>query len=296
MILILEMSNNKYTKNYKKMLKKKVDLLEVNDPIPGQEFMVMSFVSPETEIKNKEIFFFQEFLKQWDFNKSMEKFLDFLHYICFVHNIKFDDISEAFKEFIEDKRQEFQHINVNDDYKTFLDKNEDRLEEKYMSENQFRTCIRGFKNSGNYPTYEIAKDKADEYSKKYKEHNFSVAQVGAWVPWDPTKGVPEEFHEPELNALMHEKAKNEANQKKAFDERIIETKKAAILENTKKAQLSGNVLTQTIDDNGNLIGIKNTNTQESALELKEEISTEDIQNELFEGDNIVIGKSDHRYK
>jgi hypothetical protein len=47
------------------------------------------------------------------------------------------------------------------------------------------------------------------------------------------------------------------------------------------------------DDNGNLIGVNNANTQEFALGEQENISTADICAELFEGENIVIGKTDN---
>jgi hypothetical protein len=46
--------------------------------------------------------------------------------------------------------------------------------------------------------------------------------------------------------------------KEEFDRRVKETKKKAIEENIKNAQKSGNSLTQTIDEAGNLIGVKQT--------------------------------------
>jgi hypothetical protein len=52
--------------------------------------------------------------------------------------------------------------------------------------------------------------------------------------------------------------KNEEMAKKEFEERVRETKKKAIMENIEKAKSSGNVLTQTMDDDGNLIGVKET--------------------------------------
>jgi len=67
----------------------------------------------------------------------------------------------------------------------------------------------------------------------------------------------------------------------------------AIEENIKKAEKSGNTLSQTIDENGNLIGVNKATTQEFTLGEQENISTADICKELFEGENIVIGKSDY---
>ena len=47
------------------------------------------------------------------------------------------------------------------------------------------------------------------------------------------------------------------------------------------------------DEEGNLIGVNNVNSQEFALKEKENISSADICNELFEGENIIIGKTDN---
>ena len=126
-------------------------------------------------------------------------------------------------------------------------------------------------------------------------HDIMVGPVGMWMPWDPEayKTGRVEYMEEELNQLMHEKQKNEANAKTAFEQRVKETKQKAIDDNIKKAEKSGNTLSQTIDEEGNLIGVNNANTQEFTLTEQENISTADISKELFEGENIVIGKSDY---
>ena len=54
--------------------------------------------------------------------------------------------------------------------------------------------------------------------------------------------------EKELNELMHNKNINDENAKNEFDNRLKESKKKAIEDNVKKAQESGNVLSQVFDD------------------------------------------------
>ena len=76
---------------------KYVDLLEEDKPIAGQKFVCISFCSPEEILKKKELFFFEEFLKKWEFNKSMEKFVQFLNFISFKYNVSFDDIRHPLK-------------------------------------------------------------------------------------------------------------------------------------------------------------------------------------------------------
>jgi hypothetical protein len=126
-------------------------------------------------------------------------------------------------------------------------------------------------------------------------HDVFVGPVGMWMPWDPEayKTGRVEYLEEELNKLMSEKIKNETNAKTTFDQRIKEAKKSAIEDNIKKAEKTGAKLTQTIDDNGNLIGINNMNTQIDVLQKNASLTTQDIRSELFEGDNIIMGKSDY---
>jgi hypothetical protein len=278
---------------------KYVDLLDEDKPIAGQKFVCVSFVSPEKILKNKDIFFFEEFLKKWDFNKSMEKFVQFLNFVSFKYNISFDDLSNDFKEFVKEEREALTTLRIEDEYKTFIDNNEAELEKTFISAHNFQTCTRGLKIRGSYPTMEEAEIRCKMLREMDPNHDVFVGPVGLWMPWDPEayKTGRVEYMEDELNQLMHEKTKNEANAKTAFEQRVKETKQKAIDDNIKNAEKSGNVLTQTIDENGNLIGINGVNTQEQSLKEKEKekeaISSADICMELFEGENIVVGKTDY---
>jgi hypothetical protein len=274
---------------------KYVDLLEEDKPIAGQKFVCMSFCSPEKVLKQKQIFFFEEFLKNWEFNKSMEKFLQFINFISFKYNVSFEDLNKDFKDFVQEEKDNLAKSNLSDDFKTYLDNHEDELQKKFDIENNFQTSTRGLKIRGVYPTQEEAELRCKMLREIDPNHDIMVGPVGMWMPWDPDayKTGRVEYMEEELNQLMHEKQKNETNAKSAFEQRIKETKQKAIEENIKKAEKSGNALSQTIDENGNLIGVNNANTQEFALGEQENISTADICKELFEGENIVVGKSDY---
>ena len=58
---------------------KYIDLLDEDKAIAGQKFACISFISPDKIIRQKDMFFFEEFLKQFDLNKSLEKFTQFLN-------------------------------------------------------------------------------------------------------------------------------------------------------------------------------------------------------------------------
>jgi hypothetical protein len=274
---------------------KYIDLLEEDKPIAGQKFVCVSFVSPEKIIKQREIFYFEEFLKKWDFNKSMEKFVQFLNFISYKYNVSFEDVSNDFKDFVKEERETLSKSSMTDDYKTFLDNNETELEKSFNRLHNFQTSTRGLKIRGSYPSMEEAELRCKLLREIDSNHDIMVGPVGMWMPWEPEayKTGRVEYMEEELNQLMHEKTKNESNAKTAFDQRIKETKQKAIEENIKKAEKSGNTLSQTLDEQGNLVGVTNSNTQEFALKEQENISTADICMELFEGENVVVGKTDN---
>jgi len=276
-----------------------VDLLEEDKPLAGQKFVCVSFVSPEKILKNKELFFFQEFIKKWDFSKSMEKSLQFINFLSYKYKLNTEEVNNDFTEFVKEEKEELMKNNLQDDFKNFLDQNEEQLENQFNTLHQFQTSVRGIKVRGVYPTLEEAELRCKMLREIDPNHDVYVGPVGLWMPWEPEayKTGRVEYMEDELNQLMHEKTKNETFAKNAFEQRLKETKKKAIEENILNAKKTNSSLTQSIDAEGNLIGINNMNTQEKSLIEKQqannEISVSDIRSELFEGDNIIVGKSDY---
>uniref|UniRef100_A0A6C0EWB0 Uncharacterized protein n=1 Tax=viral metagenome TaxID=1070528 RepID=A0A6C0EWB0_9ZZZZ len=276
---------------------KYVDLLEEDKPVAGQKFVCVSFVSPEKIVKQKELFFFEQFLQKWEFSKSMEKFVQFLSFISFKYKLTFDDITKDYQEFIKEEQSTIAKSSLDDEYKTFLDQNEEDLENAFNVKYNFQTSTRGLKVRGVYPTLEEAELRCKMLRELDPNHDVFVGPVGLWMPWDPEayKTGRVEYIEDELNQLMHEKTKNESFAKTAFEQRVKETKKKAIDENIKLAEKTGASLTQNIDAEGNLVGVGHMNTQEAALNEKESdtISAADIRAELFDGENIIVGKTDN---
>ena len=265
---------------------KYVDLLEEDKPISGQKFVCVSFVSPENILKQKNHFFFQEFLKHYDFSKSVQKFSQFLNFVGYKYNLDFDKIMEDFQEFLQSEKDEFPKNYVSDEYKNFLDQNEERLEDDFSKVYEFQTNIRGLKVRGVYSTQAEAEFRCKMLREVDPNHNVYVGPVGMWMPWEPEayKTGRVEYLEDELNQLMSEKNKNEKAAKQEFEKRVLESKRKAIEDNIKKAKESGNKLTQNINKEGNLVGVNNT--IENTLGLKEEVTSADIRKELFEGDVV----------
>jgi hypothetical protein len=253
---------------------KYIDLCDEDPPIAGQKFACLSFISPENIIKKRELFFFEEFLKQWDLKKSMDKFYEFIQFLSYKHNLDVETIMGDYNDFIAEETVKMRSQGVEDDYKNFIDKNEESVTLKFNKENNFQTSVRGLKIRGVFPTQEEAEMKCKKLRDTDTNHDILVGPVGTWLPWDPDayKTGRIEFMEDELNQLHNEKLKNEAKAKEEFERRVKETKRKAIEDNIKNAEKSGNKLTQTMDEQGNLIGVKENVDFESRDATTEEES------------------------
>jgi hypothetical protein len=260
---------------------KYIDLCDEDAPIAGQKFACMSFVSPEKILKKREVFIFEQFVKQWDFTKSIEKSIDFLNFAAYKYNLKAEDLMADFKEYAKEEDTKLKSGSLDDDFKTFMDKNEDRLNEQFSREHAFQTSVRGLKLRGVFSTQEEAEMRCKKIRDIDPSHDIFVGPVGMWIPWDPDayKTGRIEFMEEELNQLHSEKIKNESMAKDEFERRVKETKQKAIKENIELAKKSGNVLTQTLNEDGNLVGVKE-NVDFESREVSDTASV-NIRNELL---------------
>lgn len=174
------------------------DFLNVDPPIPGQNFCCLSFISPEHIFKKKEVFF-------------TEKFLEFL-------NIKTEE-------------------NISEKYENFLHVHEKELEDEFHKLVDGKTSIRGLKIRGTYDTRKEADVRAQVLQRQDPSHNVYVAQVGYWCPWDPNpNNVSEsEYMEKHLNELMKSYKDNEVKRDMFYSEQVKHYKEH-IQEENKKAK------------------------------------------------------------
>ena len=153
----------------------------MDKPIPGQNFVCLSFVSPEKILKNKEIFLMEKFLKS------------------FVN--KLNEQNNSLK---------LEYENVKNEYDSFLYSNKEILEKTFFEENNYQTTMRGLKVRGIYDTKREADVRAKVLQKLDSSHNVFIGQVGYWLPWDPDPtNMDTEYLEDELNNLVKEYKNNE---------------------------------------------------------------------------------------
>lgn len=260
---------------------KYVDLLEEDRPISGQKFCCVSFISPENIIKERQQYFFEEYVKQWDMSKSLEKFTQFMHFLSVKYSLKFDNLSSDLQEFCKTEKEKLFLTNMTDEFKTFLDKNEEQLEAEFNKKHNFQTSVRGIKVRGCYPSQGEAEMRCKLLREGDPNHDVFVGPVGTWMPFHPEayKTGRVEYMEEALNELMNEKGKNEQSAKSEFEKYVRENKEQAIANNKKKTLENSTDVAQDGSD-GVVNMIEGTATTETSLS--------EIQKELFEGENVVI--------
>ena len=191
--------------NINEVSTKEQDFLDQDAPIRNQNFVCMSFLSPEDVLKNKEVYFVSNFVDT--LGKQVRELLASLEEKYPQDKQIIDTVRENHQHFMEEEA-------LQSEYKVFLDMNAAQLEKKFYEQNGFRTTIRGFKVRGVYDTYPEATNRAQVLKKSGDKFDIFVAQVGCWCPWSPNPSDLEnqEYAETQLNTLM--KGYHENNQKK----------------------------------------------------------------------------------
>ena len=75
----------------------------------------------------------------------MERYFDFIHFIAYKHNIEVQKLIDDFNEFVKEEATKLKKSGIEDDYKNFIDKQEDKLNEQFSREHSFQTSVRGLK-------------------------------------------------------------------------------------------------------------------------------------------------------
>jgi len=279
---------------------KYIDLLDEDKPIAGQKYVCLSFVSPEDILKDKHLFYFEKFLKHFDFKKSLDKYTQFLNFLSYKYSLDFDKLSKDLEEFVIEEKNKLINTTIEDDYKSFIDNSEKKLQEEFSELHNFQTNTRGIKIRGTFGSQEEAEMRCKMLRENDPNHDVYVGQVGLWMPFHPEayKTGKVEYLEKELNELMCKKKENDETNKEEFNKRVKETKRKAIEENIAKAQKEGNKLMQSIDEDGNLINADRMDVPGKNLLFgdgeNDDVSTADLRKELFDGNNVVLDKNnDH---
>ena len=234
---------------------KKIDYLEVDETIPGQNYVCLSFLSPESLVQEKEAFKCAKFLQSY----------------CKDKKLKFDEVYEQ--------------------YKDFTYKYEDKLQRDYDEQNNFQTSLRGIKVRGVFDTREAAEAKAKKLSLTDSSFHVFIGQVGYWLPWDPNadKVESEHFQNTQLNDMMEKYQENSVNKDLFYEEQKREKVKAA-QEEVLKAEAEKKKEQEEKDPSEEYPIEEEKVEEEKVEEVKEAVS--EMVKEVTEGDKVSDEKCD----
>jgi len=215
----------------------RIDYLDEDPEIPTQRYCLVSFLSPEKVIADKNRFFFKEFMKSMNYDWKVKGLEHFMVFLSKKYSLKIDDLLADAVEFGKVRDAEIRESDLEEQWQNFLLKHEKETQEKYDVSVDFRTNVRGVKVRRSFANVEEAQVMAKVFQRKYPKDSIYIGKVGAWLPWDPSEHLmPEvEYAEKELNELMRKYKENEANREIFFAEQREEAVKKQKEENKRRA-------------------------------------------------------------
>jgi len=242
------------------------DYLTEDPEISSQKVVLLSFLSPEKILNNKDVFFFLQFLKDYSIQWRTSKFESWFADQLVQMNKKLEDLAgklesektsvpdavaeirqslvrvdtfvEEFQQYTRKNLREISESSLREEYETFLFKNGATLEEEFFKQNEFRTTIRGIKVRGVFSSEAEASVRAKRLQKADPNFNVYMGAVGKWMAWepDPNKVADSEYANEQLNTLMKKYRENEENREVFYNEQkksrigMAKTKAAADVE------------------------------------------------------------------
>ena len=209
------------------------DFLEEDAEISGQKVVLLSFLSPEKILAQKDVFMFEKFLHDYNIQWKTSRLESWLGEQLQTINtqleslagnldlsgqamvrssfVKVDRLVEEFQQYTRKNLTEVTQSDIKKDFDDFMFKNGDALEEEYYKLNNFQTTMRGVKVRGVFSSAEEASVKARRLQKADPTFNIYLGYVGKWMAWepDPNKLKDQEYANDTLNTLMKKYRENE---------------------------------------------------------------------------------------
>jgi hypothetical protein len=230
------------------------DFLEEDAEIPGQKFCLLSFLSPEKVLANKDAYFFSQFVKDYEVQYKTKKLEGFLvdmvrgvnskleeeavkfekqdlsgaALLCRSSQIKIENVLADLEGYVRKNLKEVTATKISEDYDDFMYKNKTKLEDEFYAKNNFRTTVRGLKVRGVYSSQQEAIARSKKLQRSDPIHNIFVGEIGKWLPWDPSPNdvAEQEYAEEQLNTLMKKYKENEEAREEFYQKQRKEGRQA----------------------------------------------------------------------
>jgi hypothetical protein len=229
------------------------DFLSEDPEISSQKIVLLSFLSPEKVLANKDVFFFRNFMQNYALEWRTKKLEVWLAEQVSAINTKLETLAgnldkatatgagaeevkpadeirknllrvdvlvEEFQQYVRKNMRELADSKVQEEYDNFLFTHGSKLEEEFFAKNEFRTTMRGIKVRGVFASEAEAAARAKRLQKADPSFNIYQGYVGKWMAWEPdaNKVGDQEYANEELNTLMKKYRENEESREVFYNE------------------------------------------------------------------------------
>lgn len=233
------------------------DFLSEDPEISSQKIVLLSFLSPEKVLANKDVFFFRNFVQNYALEWRTKKLEVWLAEQVSAINTKLevlagnldkvsaaapsvdatpaavkpadeirnnllrvDALVEEFQQYVRKNMRELSDSKMQEEYDNFLFTYGSKLEEEFFAKNEFRTTMRGIKVRGVFSSEAEAAARAKRLQKADPTFNIYQGFVGKWMAWEPdaNKVGDQEYANEELNTLMKKYRENEESREVFYNE------------------------------------------------------------------------------
>lgn len=191
---------------------KEMDYLEEDPTVRGQNYVCLSFLSPEDVLKNKDVWILERYMSA--IGNEIKQMLDTL-------SAKYPDDKGVFTTLLENYNYLYTPDLMQDHFKFFKQFHGEKLEKDFHEANEFKTTVRGIKVRGVYDTLKEAQHRAEYLKKMGDKFDIFIGQVGVWCPWSPNPNdiQDQEYSETQLNTIMKQYKENAESKDVAFEQR-----------------------------------------------------------------------------
>ncbi len=229
------------------------DYLDVDKPLPGQNYYCISFVSPEKVLEQKELFMYYHYEQAFyqKFTKIAEAALTGMIDGCEDGKVDISDVVKLKKNLLEacsDEKVAWEEFK--NKFEDFRYRDEEKIGEVFDKANNFHTSVRGVKVRGVFDTKREADVRAAVLQRQDPLFDVFVGQIGYWCPWDPnpTKIADIEYLNTDLNKLVKEYKANEAKKDQFYQEQKTQRTKDALSAEERVKHQQGLAETKAIGD------------------------------------------------
>jgi len=233
------------------------DYLMEDVELPSQKVVLLSFLSPEKILANKDIFMFKKFLANYELQWKTVKLEQWMAEQFRTLNARIESLAgnsetktkeevlvelkncllrpdlfvEGYQAYVKENTNEVNVAKLQEAYDDFLFTHSSKLEEEFFALNNFRTTMRGIKVRGVFATEAEASIRAKRLQKSDPSFNIYLGSVGKWMAWepDPNKVGESEYANDELNSLMKKYRENEEARDQFYSEQKKEKVRGAVV-------------------------------------------------------------------